>query len=175
MGKDVRVNNLFYSKGFQAFINTISFLFMMCCFALTILLPLPYKQEAPGGISLEPDPLLAPPIIALCVVVPFLSGVIFLLIYKITYKKTKMEVLKEFGENVEFDFISNETKHKWELDIEGHVMDRKIRRAELELDKKLKYIELKQKEQEVEIRIEEMVKGVKRETTNEEPKEEDNV
>lgn len=175
MGRDVRVNNIFYSKGFQAFINTLSFLLMMCSFCLTILLPLPYKQEQPGGISLEPDPIEAPPIIALCVVVPFLFGIICLLIYKITYKKTKMEVLKEFGENVEFDFISNETKHKWELDIEGHVMDRKIRRAELELDKKLKYIQLKQKEQEVETRIEEMVKGVKRETTNENPKEEDNV
>lgn len=171
----MRVNNLFYSKGFQAFINTLSFLLMISCFALTILLPLPYKQEDPGGISLEPNPNDAPPIISLCVVVPFLCGVIFLLIYKITYKKTKMEVLKEFGENVEFDFISNETKHKWELDIEGYVMDRKIRQAELELDKKLKYVQLKQKEKEVEIKIDEMIKGVRNETSDEQPKEEDNV
>lgn len=162
----MRINQIIHSNWFQAFINTISFLSMIICFFLSILLPLPYHQEDPGGISLQPNPELAPPIIAICVVVPFSWGIIFLLIYKVTYKKSKHEVLKEMSENVEFDFISNEKKHSWQMDIENHVFDRKIKEAEMEIKKKEQYIALKQKQDKIDKKIREMEMGLENETTD---------
>lgn len=155
----MRINQIIHSNWFQALVNSLSFLFMVACFILTILLPLPYHQEKPGGISLQPDPALAPPIIALCVVVPFSWGIIFLLLYKLTYKKSKHEVLNEMRENVEFDFISNEKKHTWEIDIENHIFDKKIRKAELEIKKKQQYIELKQRQDDMDKKIALLEKG----------------
>ncbi len=155
----MRINQITNSDKFQGFLNTFSFLMMLLCFAAVILLPLPYKREEPGGISLQPDPKKAPPIIALCVVVPFLGGIIFLLIYKITYKKSKSEVLKELDENVEFNFISNETKYQWEMELETHTQNKKEREIEIALKRKENYLKMKQKERELDRKIDLFERG----------------
>lgn len=155
----MRINHITHSNGFKAFLNGFSFLMMLVCFAATILLPLPYRREEPGGISLEPNPHKAPPIIALAVLVPFLCGVIFYLLYRLTYKKTKAEVLQELDENVEFNFITNETKYAWELELEAHSHSKKERRLEVELKRKENYLKMKQRELELDQRIEAFEKG----------------
>lgn len=142
----MRINQITHSKGFVSFVNTMSFIFSVCCFILVILLPLPYHREPPGTISLCTDPDKAPFVIVICVFIPFLSGVIFQLIYKMTYKKSKQELLNELTENVANGFITNETKWNWEFDVENHQLWLQERYADLIERRKQKYMELKRKE-----------------------------
>lgn len=131
----MRVNALYFSPKFQSFLNTSSFVLMIMCFLLTILLPLPYMGEQPGGISLQPNPELAPPIIAICVMIPFLIGVIFYLIFKITYQKSIQEVKSEFQENVSFNLIDTKTIFDWENQLEEFSASKVLRKTELEKKK----------------------------------------
>lgn len=170
----MRVNQILYSNTFQAFLNSLSFFMTIACFMLTILLPLPYQQEKPGGISLEPDPTKAPPIIALAVLVPFLCGLIFMLLYKITYIKSKNEVKREIGENVKFDYISNEIKNEWELSIENHINTKKHRETEMEIARKKAFIEMTKKNQEMEEKLNKLLESVN-EKSNKTTKEKDMI
>lgn len=171
----MRVNQIIYSNTFQAFLNSMSFFLTIACFMLTILLPLPYQQEPAGGISLEPDPTKAPPIIALAVLVPFLCGLIFMLLYKITYVKSKNEVKREIGENVKFDYISNEIKNEWELSIENHINTKKHRETEMEIERKKMFLELTKKNREMEEKLEKMVRSLENEKPNTKSKEKDMI
>lgn len=170
----MRVNQILYSNTFQAFLNSLSFFGAIACFMLTILLPLPYKQEPAGGISLEQDPTKAPPIIALAVLVPFLCGIIFMLLYRITYVKSKNEVKREIGENVKFDYISNEIKNDWELSIENHINTRKHRETEMEIARKKAFIEMTKKNQEMEEKLNKLLESVN-EKSNKATKEKDMI
>lgn len=145
----MRINQITHSKGFISFVNTMSFILSVCCFILVVLLPLPYHQETPGTISLCTDPNLAPYVIVICVLIPFLCGIIFQLIYKMTYKKSKQELLNELNENVANGFITNETKWNWEFDVEDHQLWLQERQAELRKKRKEKFMQLKQKEKEL--------------------------
>lgn len=170
----MRVNQLLYSNTFQAFLNSLSFFLTIACFMLTILLPLPYHQEQPGGISLESCPEKAPPIIALAVLVPFLCGIIFMLLYRLTYVKSKNEVKREIGENVKFDYISNEIKNEWELNIENHINTKKHRETEMEIARKKAFIEMTKKNQEMEEKLNKLLESVN-EKSNKTTKEKDMI
>lgn len=179
----MRVNQILYSNTFQAFLNSISFVLTIVCFILTILLPLPYHQEPPGIISLQGyvngDNIAqfqkeAPPIIALGVLVPFLCGIIFMLLYRITYVKSKNEVKREIGENVKFDYISNEIKNDWELSIENHINTRKHRETEMEIARKKAFIEMTKKNQEMEEKLNKLLESVN-EKSNKTTKEKDMI
>lgn len=178
----MRVNQIIYSNTFQAFLNSMSFALTIMCFILTILLPLPYHQEPAGVISLqgyegknlEQFQREAPPIIALAVLVPFLCGLIFMLLYKITYVKSKNEVKREIGENVKFDYISNEIKNEWELSIENHINTKKHRETEMEIARKKAFIEMTKKNQEMEEKLNKLLESVN-EKSNKTTKEKDMI
>ena len=159
----MRVNQIFYNPRVQSWINTISFILFVACFLLTILLPLPYHQEKAGAISLEPDPDKAAPIIALAVLIPFLMGIIFFLIFKITYRKSLQEVKNEFQENVAFQLIDNETTFKWEQELEEFKLDKIKRKKELEAKELAHYHKLKKLEEEFLLEHEERVNKVTKE------------
>lgn len=152
----MRVNQILYSKPFISFVNTMAFILSICCFLLVILLPLPYHREPPGTISLATDPNIAPYVIVICVVIPFQMGIIFQLIYKLTYKKSKQELLNELGENVKFGYITNETKWDWELDVENNALLQQKRIAELKKKRRDMYQEIKNKEKELEKQVQEI-------------------
>lgn len=145
----MRVNQVYFSRGFQTFINTFSFVMFICCMILTILLPLPYFGESPGGISLQPNPDLAPPIIALCVIVPFLCGIIFYLIFRITYKKSIQEVKNEFQENVSFNLIDSETVFKWENQLEEFTANKALKKAETEKRKQENFLKIEKMKEKI--------------------------
>lgn len=180
----MRVNQILYSNTFQTFLNSLSFVLTIACFILTILLPLPYHQEPPGIISLQGYQLgisdtsqfqrEAPPIIALAVLVPFLCGLIFMLLYRITYIKSKNEVKREIGENVKFDYISNEIKNDWELSIENHINTKKHRETEMEIARKKAFIEMTKKNQEMEEKLNKLLESVN-EKSNKTTKEKDMI
>lgn len=149
----MRINQFLHSKGFISFVNGTSFILSLICFILVILLPLPYHREPPGTISLCNDPEKAPLVIVICVIIPFQSGIIFQLIYKITYKKSKQELLNELTQNVAHGYITNETKYKWEFDVEKHQLDEQEQKALFEKKRKEKFIELKKQEEDIVKRI----------------------
>lgn len=152
----MRVNQVYFSKGFQTFINTLAFVLFICCLILTILLPLPYYGEKPGGISLQPDPTLAPPIIALCVIVPFLCSIIFYLVFKITYKKSIQEVKNEFQENVSFNLIDTETVFKWENQLEEFSANKALKKAETEKARQENFLKIEKTKEKIKKEIAEL-------------------
>lgn len=170
----MRVNQVYFSKGFQTFINTFSFIMFVCCMLLTILLPLPYYGEKPGGISLQPNPDLAPPIIALCVMVPFLVGIIFYLIFRITYKKSIQEVKNEFQENVSFNLIDSETIFKWETQLEEFTANKALKKAETEKKKQENFLKIEKMKEKIVKEIAELER-IKNETANTNSKEKNMV
>lgn len=173
----MRVNQVIYSSNFQSFVNTTCFFGYIAFFILTILLPLPYHQEPAGVISVqgfvkgvssvEQFQREAPPIIALCVLIPFLMGVICLLLYKITYIKSKNEVKKEISENVKYDYISNELKNDWEMDMEQHINNRKHRESKLELERQKSFLEITKKNRDMEAQIKKLMEEMKGAKENE--------
>lgn len=172
----MRVNQVYYSKAFQTFINTFSFVMFICCMLLTILLPLPYRGEQPGGISLQPNPQLAPPIIALCVMIPFLCGIIFYLIFRITYRKSIQEVKSEFQENVSFNLIDSETIFKWENQLEEFTASKALKKAETEKKRQENFLKIEKMKEKIIKEIAELEK-IKNETaqSNTNPKEKNMV
>lgn len=157
----MRVNTFYFSDKFQSFLNTFSFIMFIICMLLTILLPLPYKNELPGGISLQPDPNLAPPIIALCVLIPFLLGMNFFLIFKVTYKKSVNEVKKEFQENVTFNLIDTQTVHKWENELTDFGLSKELRKVEAEKRQQEQFINLQKKKAKLQKEMEEIAKQLR--------------
>lgn len=161
----MRVNQIYFSPKFQSFLNTASFVLMIVCFLLTLLLPMPYEGEPAGAISLQKNPELAPPIIVICVVIPFLLGIIFYLVFRITYIKSIDEVKSEFQENVSFNLIDTETVFKWENQVEEFNASKVLKKAETEKKKqehilKLKKMEEKLKQEEEKLRKEiEVLRG----------------
>lgn len=152
----MRINQIYFSNWFQSFLNTFSFIMFISCMILTILLPLPYQGEDPGGISLQPNPDLAPPIIALCVLVPFLVGMIFYLLFKITYKKSIQEVKNEFQENVSFNLIDTETVFKWENEVESFGAAKALKKAETEKKRQENFLKIQKIQEKVKKEIAEL-------------------
>lgn len=171
----MRVNQVYFSKAFQTFINTFSFVMFICCMLLTILLPLPYRGERPGGITLQPDPTLAPPIIALCVVVPFLCGIIFYLLFRITYKKSIQEVKNEFQENVSFNLIDSETIFKWENQLEEFTATKALKKAETEKKKQENFLRIQKMKDKIIKEIAELEKANENTKSNNHTKEKNMV
>lgn len=182
----MRINALYYSKKFQSFLNTFAFIFMICCFILTILLPLPYHGEdttawvikpvdavlddqgklvTPAiegvrgyGITFEPRGDYAPPVIAICVLVPFLTGIISYLIFKITYIKSINEVKQEFQENISFNLIDTKTVIDWENQVESFKSGKALRKAEQDYLRKENAIKLIKMEEDIKKKIDKMNK-----------------
>lgn len=76
--------------------------------------------------------------------------------YKITYVKSRNEVRKELNENVRFDYISNEIKNEWELNLDAHVNNKLFKEKESEIKKKQNWLDLKEKELKMLDKIEKM-------------------
>ena len=200
----MRINALYYSKKFQSFLNTFAFIFMICCFILTILLPLPYKGEDTDsyakdfiveknvtdengdivytdkkdkdgnpipkteidkdkspigyGITLEPRGEYKGPVIVCCVLIPFLTGIISFLVFKITYLKSIAEVKQEFQENISYNLIDTKTVIDWENQVESFKSGKALRKAEQDYMRKENAIKLIKMEEDIKKRIDKLNK-----------------